>query len=247
MATKSAEAVKEIRLSVNEAQNSAKGGREIVNQMINSFDVIADKVTSTTDNISHVANASKEQIAGVTQINNAITELDKVTQNNSRSASEIYFMSSEFLDMANQIELILSKFSYDKSAQKNGCDIDMIFNMNKLKIDHVLFKERYYDETAKSDKKFKVVDSHSCALGKWIDNNKTKPFAKTSNWQELIDVHAHVHQGVQSFCDDNIDNLSFDTISETAKNIEEDTLKVFSALNTVKLENCLLNEGSLSN
>jgi len=84
-------------------------------------------------------------------------------------------------------------------------------------------------------------------LGKWIDNNKTKPFAKTSNWQELIDVHAHVHQGVQSFCDDNIDNLSFDTISETAKNIEEDTLKVFSALNTVKLENCLLNEGSLSN
>ena len=28
LATKSAEAVKEIRLSVNEAQNSAKGGRE---------------------------------------------------------------------------------------------------------------------------------------------------------------------------------------------------------------------------
>ena len=241
LATRSAEAVKEIKSSVDEAQNSARGGREIVTQMVESFDMIADKITSTTENVSHVANASKEQMAGVQQINDAIAGLDKVTQDNSRGASQIHYMSSEFLDMANQIELILSKFEYNKSAEKRACDVDMIFHMNKLKMDHVVFKERYYDETAKADKKFKVVDNHSCALGKWIDANKNESFAKTSNWKKLIDVHAHVHEGVQSFCDANIDKISFEKISTTAKDIEADTLKVFEALDTVKLDNCLSN------
>jgi methyl-accepting chemotaxis protein len=71
--------------------------------MIQGFVSLNDKIRQTTELVSDVANANKEQMAGITQINDAVAQLDQMTQENAKVASESDEVADELLSMANII------------------------------------------------------------------------------------------------------------------------------------------------
>ena len=90
LATRSAEAAKEIKTLVENATQKAKYGKEITTQMINGYLELNKNIDSTMELIGTVQNASKEQLLGVEQINDALNLLDHQTQKNAAVASETY-------------------------------------------------------------------------------------------------------------------------------------------------------------
>ncbi|RXK04643.1 chemotaxis protein [Halarcobacter ebronensis] len=86
LATRSAEAAKEIKGMVESATKKADEGKEIATDMINGYQVLNDNIEKTIALISDVDMSSKEQLLGIEQINDAIAELDQQTQKNAEVA-----------------------------------------------------------------------------------------------------------------------------------------------------------------
>ncbi len=72
LATRSAQAAKEIKELVEHATIKANDGKEISNNMINGYESLNDNIEQTLNIIEYVSTSSNEQEKGIVQINNAI-------------------------------------------------------------------------------------------------------------------------------------------------------------------------------
>ena len=87
LATKSAEAAKEIKLLVQKANDKTNSGKKIADEMIEGYSQLNESISKTLELISDVESASKEQQMGIEQINDAIASMDRQTQENANIAS----------------------------------------------------------------------------------------------------------------------------------------------------------------
>ncbi len=74
-------------------------------------------IRKTAELVQEVTATSAEQAAGVTQINNAVAQVDQVTQRNAAAAEELSATSEE---MAAQAETLLAMMAFFKLADGNG-------------------------------------------------------------------------------------------------------------------------------
>ena len=82
LASRSSEAAREIKDLVENANSKANEGKGIADSMISGYDDLSKNINKTLELISDVECASNEQLAGIEQINDAVTELDRQTQEN---------------------------------------------------------------------------------------------------------------------------------------------------------------------
>ncbi|MFY4821032.1 methyl-accepting chemotaxis protein, partial [Aliarcobacter butzleri] len=87
LASRSAEAAKEIKAIVENATSKANQGKSIATNMIEGYKELNQNISQTISLISDIQNASKEQLLGIEQINDAVTQLDRQTQQNAMIAS----------------------------------------------------------------------------------------------------------------------------------------------------------------
>ena len=90
LASRSAEAAKEIKSIVENATSKANHGKEIADHMIDGYKQLNENISQTINLISDIQNASKEQLLGIEQINDAVTQLDQQTQQNAMVASQTH-------------------------------------------------------------------------------------------------------------------------------------------------------------
>ncbi|MEW6552232.1 MAG: methyl-accepting chemotaxis protein [Campylobacterota bacterium] len=90
LASRSAEAAKEIKTLVENATSKANQGKEIANNMIKGYSELNQNISHTINLISDIEMASKEQLQGIEQINDAVTMLDQQTQQNAMVASQTH-------------------------------------------------------------------------------------------------------------------------------------------------------------
>ncbi len=117
LASRSAEAAKEIKALVETATLKANQGKEISDIMITGYSKLNTNIGSTLRIIGDVANASKEQQAGIEQINDAITQLDQQTQRNASIAVETKTIAEDTNDIAIRIVNEVDKKEFDKKHE----------------------------------------------------------------------------------------------------------------------------------
>ena len=100
LASRSAEAAREIKDLVENATTKTYEGKEISNEMSNGYNNLNQLISQTINIIQDVSSASKEQLTGIEQINNAISILDKVTQENANESNSVSDITNETLSMA---------------------------------------------------------------------------------------------------------------------------------------------------
>ncbi len=88
LASRSAQAAKEIKDLVESATNKTASGKEISSKMIEGYGSLLNNIQNATQKIDEIANASKEQEKGIRQINESINQLDKQSQQNASIASK---------------------------------------------------------------------------------------------------------------------------------------------------------------
>ncbi|MGE4383377.1 MAG: chemotaxis protein, partial [Arcobacter sp.] len=75
---------------VENATSKANHGKEIADHMIDGYKQLNENISQTINLISDIQNASKEQLLGIEQINDAVTQLDQQTQQNAMVASQTH-------------------------------------------------------------------------------------------------------------------------------------------------------------
>ncbi|PPK62671.1 methyl-accepting chemotaxis protein [Malaciobacter marinus] len=188
LANRSAEAAKEIKELVESATTKAQQSKEVTDKMLNGYNQLDETIKTTIDLIAEVANASKEQQTAITQINDTVNSLDKATQENASLATNISSMAQNTQNLVQNLNNVISSTTYNEDSKRRICDPAMIFTLNRLKSDHIVFKNHNFCK-CKLGADFKVTNHHNCKLGKWIDEHENEPYAKSSEWQELLKLH----------------------------------------------------------
>ena len=116
LATRSSEAAKEIKDLVENATKKADLGKKISEDMIIGYKTLNEDIIKTIDLIKGVESSSKEQLAGIEQINHAINSLDQQTQQNAQIASQTYSVAMQTDTIA---KLIVSSANSKEFIGKN--------------------------------------------------------------------------------------------------------------------------------
>ncbi|MDZ7819670.1 MAG: methyl-accepting chemotaxis protein [Aliarcobacter sp.] len=237
LASRSADAANEIKSIVLSATTKAKEGKDITSKMIEGYNDLNENIVVTTRLIEDVATASKEQQSAMTQINDTVNSLDQATQENALLASSISEMANKTSNLVTQLENTINQTSFDRNAHKRVCDTSMIIDINKLKSDHINFKNVNFAQ-CKEGHKFTVKNDNECNLGKWINSNSDKPFAQTKEWEDLKIAHNKVHALVQNTVNLYAQKSENEKIFTTTKEIEDNIEIVFDLLNKIREINC---------
>ncbi|MCG3691283.1 methyl-accepting chemotaxis protein, partial [Aliarcobacter butzleri] len=160
LASRSAEAAREIKAIVENATSKANQGKQIATNMIEGYKELNQNIINTINLISDIEMSSKEQLSGIEQINVAVTQLDQQTQQNANVAMQTHTIST----MTDQIaKLIVSSADEKEFIGKNevkGKDINESKELNnnqKVKSLNSPFVNK--KSSNKSEKDTKVVSS----------------------------------------------------------------------------------------
>ena len=128
LASRSAEAAKEIKHLVEDANIKANEGKQISDEMIKGYASLNESISKTIELIEDISNSSKEQQSGILQINDAINSLDSQTQANASAASQTNEIAKETSNIARDIVKNTDDKEFDG---KNSISIKEIKKIDK--------------------------------------------------------------------------------------------------------------------
>lgn len=103
LATRSAQAAKTIRDLSEFAFKESSDAILVSQNMINGLKILNEKISQTATLVTQVAQSSNEQMIGITQINQAVNELEKVTHENSQIAEQTDSVAENVSALATQL------------------------------------------------------------------------------------------------------------------------------------------------
>ena len=110
LAQRSAAAAKEIKALISDSVEKVGTGAKLVDQAGATMDEVVSSVRHVTDIISEIAAASNEQTAGIEQINQAIIQMDNVTQQNAALVEEAASAATSLQEQARNLSTVVSVF-----------------------------------------------------------------------------------------------------------------------------------------
>ena len=115
LASRSAEAAREIKSLVENATEKTNNGKKIADDMINGYIKLKENISKTTEVIHDISISSKEQRTSIEQINDVVTRLDRQTQNNASIANQTHDIATNTSKIAKKIlETVNEKTFRDK-------------------------------------------------------------------------------------------------------------------------------------
>ena len=127
LAQRSASAAKEIKTLIGDSVEKVEVGSKQVNQAGATMTEIVEAVKRVTDIMSEIAAASGEQSAGIEQVNQAITQIDEMTQQNASLVEEAAAATELMQEQAGALMKAVSVFKLEAdkaSVQKTVAKTD---------------------------------------------------------------------------------------------------------------------------
>ena len=236
LANRSAEAAKEIKNIVEDATSKAQNGKDISAQMIEGYEELNENISNTISIIKEVTIASKEQERGIIQINDAVNTLDQATQKNAQVANEISDMASNISHMSNSLVTAAARASFIKDSLDKVCDVDLVYDTAQIKVDLLNTKDEVYAQLGTYNT-WKVKENTSLDI--WAHNHINS--GKKVN-MEIMNTISHLnkqfHKNLQSLVDANANKENNQSLNQKAKEVELNSLEIFTNLNNVKRDAC---------
>jgi methyl-accepting chemotaxis protein len=110
LAQRSAQAAKEIKALIAESVEKVENGSRLVDEAGQSMNDIVAQVKRVGDLIQEISTSSVEQSSGIGQIGDAVTQLDKVTQQNAALVEESAAAADSLRHQAGQLAQTVSVF-----------------------------------------------------------------------------------------------------------------------------------------
>ncbi|MDJ0739786.1 MAG: methyl-accepting chemotaxis protein [Gammaproteobacteria bacterium] len=110
LASRSADAAREIKDLIHDSSRKVESGAELVNTSGQTLAEIVESVKKVGDIVAEIAAASAEQSAGIDQVNQAITHMDGMTQQNAALAEQTSAASQAVSGNADELKQLTAYF-----------------------------------------------------------------------------------------------------------------------------------------
>ncbi|MFZ5568569.1 MAG: methyl-accepting chemotaxis protein [Pseudomonadota bacterium] len=116
LASRSAEAAKEIKQLITDSVQRVEQGSTQVEQAGRTMEEVVASIRRVTDIMGEISAASSEQSAGVSQIGEAVTQMDQATQQNAALVEEMAAAASSLRGQAQDLVQAVAVFKLDARA-----------------------------------------------------------------------------------------------------------------------------------
>jgi len=120
LAGRSAEAAKEIKMLINASVERVGQGTALVDEAGSTMSEVVDSIRRVTDMMGNISVASSEQASGVAQVGEAVTHMDRTTQQNAALVEQIAAAASSLKAQAGDLVQAVSVFTLDAAVQQVG-------------------------------------------------------------------------------------------------------------------------------
>lgn len=120
LAAKSANAAKETASLIEDSVKKTSAGTKIANETAEKLNSIVENVTGSAKIISGIASSSEEQAAGITQVDVAMEQISKVTQNNTATSEEAASASEELSSQSQKLEELVGRIKLKQESGDEG-------------------------------------------------------------------------------------------------------------------------------
>lgn len=110
LASRSAQAAKEIKALIEDSVSRVDTGSVLVESAGDTMNDIVNAVTRVTDIMGEIASASDEQSRGIDQVALAVSEMDRVTQQNASLVQESAAAAAALEEQASRLTMAVSAF-----------------------------------------------------------------------------------------------------------------------------------------
>ncbi|MFT4066508.1 methyl-accepting chemotaxis protein [Paraburkholderia sp.] len=122
LAQRSSSAAKEIKDLINASVQKIQDGSSLANEAGKTMSEVTQAVARVTDIMGEIAAASTEQSRGIEQVNQAITQMDEVTQQNAALVEEAAAASKSLEDQGQQLNQAIAFFRLDTQPAGHATD-----------------------------------------------------------------------------------------------------------------------------
>jgi methyl-accepting chemotaxis protein len=207
LASRSAEAAREIKgLISNSVERVGQGTQQVDRAGATMSEVVAS-IRRVTDIMGEISAASTEQSQGVSQVGQAVVQMDHSTQQNAALVEEMAASSDNLKQHAHELVQSVAVFKLAGSsapapqvdgaqaaapapAADIGIDLDTAIKAHadwKLKLRHAITNQETLDAAT-------VSRDDCCMLGKWVHGPGGQRFGHYPVFVDLVDQHANFHQ-----------------------------------------------------
>jgi len=116
LAQRSAEAARNTADMIDESLKNADNGVKISSDVATILNEIGEGNRKVNDLVAEIAAASDEQSKGIEQVNSAVTQLDKVTQQNAANSEESASAAEELSSQAVSLSQVVGQFKLSQTT-----------------------------------------------------------------------------------------------------------------------------------
>jgi methyl-accepting chemotaxis protein len=110
LAQRSAQAAREIKVLISSSTEKVEGGTRLVQDAGVAMNEIVSGVQRVTDIIGEISGAATEQSGGIGQVNQAVTEIERMTQQNAALVEESAAAAASMSDQAGRLAQAVAAF-----------------------------------------------------------------------------------------------------------------------------------------
>jgi methyl-accepting chemotaxis protein len=120
LAQRSAAAAKEIKTLIANSVDKVDAGSKLVEQAGKTMDEVVVSIRDVTCIMGDITVASNEQSDGIEMVNQAITQMDQMTQQNAALVEEEAAATASLKELADKLASVVSEFKLDQSQGNQG-------------------------------------------------------------------------------------------------------------------------------
>ncbi|WP_313623145.1 methyl-accepting chemotaxis protein [Achromobacter sp.] len=118
LAQRSAVAAKEIKALIDESVTRVEGGTRQVDEAGRTMREVVDSVRQVATLVREIASASEEQSTGIGQVNQAVAQMDTVTQQNAALVEEAAAAAASMQEQATRLAQEVRRFKVDAGGSQ---------------------------------------------------------------------------------------------------------------------------------
>ncbi len=199
LAQRSAVAAREIKTLIGESMQQVESGSAVVRQAGKTIEEIVDSSRRVSGLLDEVAHGTREQTLGISQIGQAVQDLDHMTQQNAALVEQTAAASSAMRDRAHALAEQVARFSLPAdlpAMQASESKVDLAsFDFDNAIEAHRNWKVTLRKAIARRERldADTICRDDRCALGQWLHGPGGERFGSRKLFTDLLSRHASFH------------------------------------------------------
>ena len=185
LASRSAEAAKEIKNLVEIANEKSIDGKNYSQEMQSSFEKLTVMIEENTVIIDEVAKSNEDQMHNLSQINQTMNNLDSITQENANMATQTKDVAVQTNKVAQDMLQAASLNIYDFEVEKRISDFEFTQKLNNLKIEYTKYKQAILNQVNNNSNSISKDNIHRESINKFLKQSDKHPYIKEEDFEIL--------------------------------------------------------------